>query len=286
MYRAKDAGRNTYQFFSRDVQDAMVRRSRLDQGLRGALERGELSLSYQPQYDVSTGVLAGMEALARWRHPLLGEVAPDEFVPLLEGSGLMRGVGAWILESACRQAVSWRAVSGLFPRVAVNLSGRQLDDPDFADIVLAALAKAGLEPERLELEITEREMMHDLQAAERGLAALRDAGMRISLDDFGSGYSSLTYLRRLPVTGLKIDRCFVADIGVNRPGQEMVAALIALGHELRLEVVAEGVETEIQLEYLRERGCDLVQGYLCGRPVLAADTGTVAPRLPPSAAPG
>ncbi len=241
----------------------------LASGLQKALTNQELELHYQPEVDARTGRVIAVEALLRWHHPLRGLVSPAEFIPLAEQTGLIVPIGDWVLRAACAQAQSWRR-SKLSPvRVAVNLSARQLEDDDFVERAEDALEESGLEPTALELEITESLMARDTDQAAKRLAELRSLGVRIMVDDFGTGYSSLAHLKRFPVDGLKIDRSFVQDLPNDRHDASITRAVIAMAHELGLEVVAEGVEGQEQLAFLRSHGCDLAQGYLFGAPMPA-----------------
>lgn len=237
-----------------------------------AIAQGELRLFFQPKVAVPTEQAYGMEALLRWQHPRLGLLAPDRFIPAAEESGLIVGIGRWVLRESCRQMHEWKA---LFPDeplswVSVNLSPRQFADPDLFDDVTRTLAETGLPPHHLELEITEQVAMGDREASVRTLAALRAIGVELAVDDFGSGYSSLSYLKRLPVTGLKIDRSFVADI-TGEPDAAIVAAILQVARALDLKTTAEGVETAEQLAQLRRLGCQFAQGYYFARPLPPAE---------------
>ncbi len=266
MYRAKETGRNNYQFYSKEMGDRAVRRLSLESGLRRALERGQFELHYQPIVDVDTGRAVAAEALVRWRHPQRGLIAPGEFVGLLEETGLIEPVGAWILRTACCEAKAWTGVAGTCS-VGVNISGRQLVAPAFLDTVLDALRQSGLAAERLVVEVTETFLMHTIDVAVETLKALSAQGVRIAIDDFGIGYSSLSYLKRLPIDVLKIDQSFVRDLVSDPNDASIVSATIAMAQSLNLEVIGEGVETQEQLAALRELGCREVQGYHLSRPV-------------------
>jgi diguanylate cyclase (GGDEF)-like protein len=261
MERAKEQGRDNYQFFTREMNVQAFERLAMESSLRRALDREEFELHYQPQVELSTGRIVGVEALLRWRHPDLGVVSPGQFIPILEETGLIVPVGEWVLGRACDQAHAWQE-AGMPPlRVAVNLSGRQFAH-DIAGGVSGALGAAGLSPDCLELEITESLLMQNAEASVAMLEELKSGqGIRISVDDFGTGYSSLAYLRRFPLDVLKIDRSFVRDVVDDPDSAAIVAAIIVLAHNLRLKVIAEGVETPEQLAYLREQGCDEVQGH-------------------------
>jgi diguanylate cyclase (GGDEF)-like protein/PAS domain S-box-containing protein len=269
LYRAKEQGRNTYRFFEATMAHGALDRLRLENALRGALARGEIEAHYQLQYDLGEHAVVGAEALMRWRHPDFGLVPPGVFIPIAEDIGVIDELGAWILERACAQVVAWE-VSGLaLPVIAVNLSMRQLDNDDLAGRVRDILARTGLAPARLELEITESMIMRREGPAGDILRALQALGVRLAVDDFGTGYSSLGYLKRLPLHRLKIDQSFVRDIGVDANGEAITQAIIAMGNSLGLEVVAEGIETEAQAVFLRDGGCRLGQGYLFARPMPA-----------------
>lgn len=271
LAEARTGGGNHYRFFDRGMDAAARRRSELHVNLHGALDRGEFHLAYQPQVETASGRIVAVEALLRWRSPVLGEVSPAEFIPLAEASGQIDEIGAWVVLNACKQATAWTAL-GLRPiGMAVNLSARQFRNrDDLLKCVTAALEESGLNPARLELEITESMLMDAPQSAVETLHALRGLGIRISIDDFGTGYSSLSYLRRFPVHALKVDQSFVRDLVSHRDDREIVGAVISLAHSLSLEVIAEGVETEAQLDFLKEKNCSLCQGYLFSRPVAAS----------------
>lgn len=253
--------------FSSEEMNRVARvRAEISRDLPRALEAGELRLHYHPQLDLESGRIKGAEALLRWQHPQRGLLLPAEFVPLAEAFGPLDRMTAWVLRQACADAAGW---AGGQSRIAVNLSPRQLEDPATADLVSDILAETGLPEARLELEITESAVMGDVGSAARQLQRLRDLGVQLSLDDFGTGYSSLTLLKHLPVTKLKIDRSFVAGLEDDRGDRAIVRALIDLGRGLGLEVLAEGVEREPQLAFLREAGCTAVQGDLVSPPVEA-----------------
>ena len=270
MYRAKSQGRNTFQFFTAEMNELANERLSLEQSLRRALERDELLLHYQPRIDVRTGRVEAVEALLRWRHPERGIVMPDRFVPLAEETGLIVPIGEWVLRNAGRQAAAWRRAGHPPVVVSVNLSARQLWVGGLVRVVKEVMEENALDG-RLELELTESMVMHDTENVIATLQALRAIGARLSVDDFGTGYSSLSYLRRLPLTVLKIDGSFVRDIqATGGPDDGIIArAIISLGQALRLRVVAEGVETQAQLDFLKAYGCDEVQGYYHSRPMSA-----------------
>jgi diguanylate cyclase (GGDEF)-like protein/PAS domain S-box-containing protein len=263
LYAAKAAGRNTWRFFEPDMDERARHRLSVHSDLLGALERNEFVLHYQPQVDMRTGRVAGLEALIRWHHPQRGLVSPNDFIPIAEETGLIAPIGRWALEQACRDAMSWP--DGM--TVAVNVSPVQFARGAVVDVVRAALASSGLEPSRLEIEITESLLIHDSAAARDTLGALRQLGIGIALDDFGTGYSSLAYLRSFPMTKLKIDRSFVVSLSRDDSARAIVRAIINLAHALRLETTVEGVETSAQWSALSGEGCTYAQGFLIARPL-------------------
>jgi diguanylate cyclase (GGDEF)-like protein/PAS domain S-box-containing protein len=271
LYAAKGEGRNAYRFFSPEMNAHAHGRLRLENDLRRAIDRGELELHYQPQLDLMTGRVNAIEALVRWRHPTKGLVPPNAFIPMAEETGLVLGLGEWVLNEACRQVAHWHA-RGLGPlRVAVNISARQLQRPGLDGAVRRALAASGLPPPCLELEITESSMMLDPHHAQGVLQSLRELGVQLSIDDFGTGWSSLAYLKRLPLDRLKIDRSFIGGIPQDVDDAAIVETIIVMTHKLGLRVIAEGVETAAQRQQLLEQGCDEMQGFLLARPVPAAE---------------
>lgn len=268
MYQAKANGKNRYAFYEPEMNRRAEERLQLTQELRQAFAQNELSLCYQPQYDLASGRLIAVEALTRWQDSGGGElVPPSRFIPLAEDSGLIIELGAWVLHEACRQAQLWREQGLDFGRISVNVSGRQFQDEGLQLAVTAALGSSGLPPECLELEITEHWVMEGPFRAEKQLRTLSEMGVDLVIDDFGLANSSMAYLKRFPVNKLKIDRSFVRDIPGDKEDAAIVSAIIAMGHSLGLRVVAEGVETPEQSAYLRATGCDEAQGYLFGRPV-------------------
>jgi diguanylate cyclase (GGDEF)-like protein len=261
LYRAKEKGKNNYQFYSAQIDNHSRERLALESALRRALERDELRLHYQPKVDVAAGHVCGMEALLRWQHPQMGLVAPGRFIPIAEESGLIGPIGAWVLKTACMQNRAWqRQGVGRFP-IAVNLSPRQFAEESLLDDIKSALAESGLVALDLELEITESMVMNDPEQAVNILRRLKDLGIRVAIDDFGTGYSSLAYLKRFPIDSVKVDRSFVEDIPQDVDSMAITQAVIAMAHSLRLKVVAEGVESEAQLSFLRGEGCDEIQGH-------------------------
>ncbi len=271
MYKAKEIGRNTYQYFEPDLTASAFDRLRLENDLRAAVRRGELLVHYQPQVQLSTGRLAGVEALVRWQHPEQGLLAPGCFIAVAEEMGIIDEIGVWVLRAACTQMIDWDASGLSVPRVAVNLSAQQLGRDSLVGQVGAILEETGLAPARLELELTESMIMHRAERAIIVLRGLRALGIAIAVDDFGTGYSSLGYIRQLPLNRLKIDASFVQDLDAAEDGGMIARAIIGLGKSLGLEVIAEGVEREVQDAFLRREGCDIGQGYLYGRPMPASD---------------
>jgi diguanylate cyclase (GGDEF)-like protein len=266
LYRAKQEGRSCYRMFEPAMDHQSRRRRDLEQDLRQALANQEFQVHYQPIFESERLALVGYEALLRWRHPVRGNVSPAEFIPLAEECGVIRAIGQFVLETACAEAASWHTNH----TVSVNLSPAQFKDQDMAAQVAFTLAGAGLAPSRLELEVTESVLIGDAEQALATLRALKSHGVKIALDDFGTGYSSLSYLRRFPFDRLKIDRSFVAELGTNEEAESIVRCIIAMARSLRLDVTAEGVETERQLTLLRAMHCGHLQGYLLGRPAPAA----------------
>jgi predicted signal transduction protein with EAL and GGDEF domain len=268
MYHAKKQGRNGYSFFEPRMNKQAQTLLQLTKALAPALERSEFQLLYQPKYDAAAGSLVGVEALVRWHHPACGVIAPEVFIPLAERSGLIIELGVWILDAACRQLLAWHR-EGHPIQMSVNLSAAQFCNMRLVEDIKACLEKYALPPRYLTLEITESTAMQDVEHSMRMLRQLHALGVRISIDDFGTGYSSLAYLKRLPASELKIDRNFVQGLCEGQEDAAIVSAIIALGKTLGLTVTAEGVETREQQEFLARQGCDILQGYLLGRPVRA-----------------
>jgi diguanylate cyclase (GGDEF)-like protein len=266
MYHAKNCGKNNAKLYSSSLTMQIMSHVKLEVGLRRALQNDELYLVYQPQRDVRTSEIVGVEALVRWRHPERGLVPPTEFIPLAEESGLIVPIGEWVLRTACRQARAWQRLTRRLLRIAVNLSAKQFKDENLSQIVLSALNETGLEPRLLELELTEGTLMDDARATLVTLEQLRGIGVHLSIDDFGTGYSSMNYLKRFDVRALKIDRSFIAGLPQDSENAAITRAIIAMAHGLKMVVVAEGVETGEQLLLLEELGCDMVQGYYLGHP--------------------
>lgn len=269
MYRAKELGRNQFQFYSPELNVRAARRLELETGLRQAIERQELILHYQPLVDMNTGRVRGMEALLRWHHPKFGMIPPLDFIPLAEDTGLIVPIGEWVLKTACTQIKAWHDAGFPAMQVAVNLSSKQLRDKNLTNVVKQALKEAEIEARYLDLELTESVLMQDMELAATILKELKTVGVSFSLDDFGTGYSSLSYLKRFPIDYLKIDRSFIRDITTDPVGAGLVQAIIAMAKVLNIKVIAEGVETYEQLEFLRQHDCDITQGYYCSPPISA-----------------
>jgi len=266
MYRAKWEGKNGYVVFESGMQDAVQTRMELEMDLRDAFEKEEFFVVYQPTFNLRDMVPTGMEALIRWRHPTRGIVQPDDFVPLLEETGLIVEVGRWVLCEACRQGAEWRE-AGHRVGVAVNVAARQLDRDEFVEEVAEALSCSGLESDALTIEITETTIMANAEETAVRLAAVKELGVRVAIDDFGTGYSSLAYLQRFPVDALKIDRSFIAKMRHDAEGETLIRTLVQLGKSLSIETLAEGIEQAHELSLLREESCDTGQGFLFARPL-------------------
>jgi len=267
MYAAKQRRKNTWRFYDTSMRAEIDSRLLLESDLRRAIGSAELTLRYQPQFRLSDGALSGVEALLRWEHPKRGPIGPDRFIPVAEETGLIVALGEWVLEEACRQWSRWNAMGVAPERVAINVSQRQFALSDVAASVVSVLRRCDIDPTALELEVTESCIMEGAEAVIDTLEEIREMGVHLAMDDFGTGYSSLGALTTLPIDTLKIDRCFVSGVEAHSPNDKIVTAMLMLGTSLGLSVVAEGVETEIELEYLRKRGCDIVQGYHLGRPL-------------------
>ena len=267
LYRAKESGRNTFRFYLPSMNARALERLALVDAIRHAMSANEFELYYQPQVELASGAVIGMEALIRWSHPQRGIMRPDRFIALAEETGLIVPLGTWVLRAACTQAAAWQRAGLGALRVAVNLSSRQFKDAALPQLIAGILLESGLPAASLEIELTESLMMEDVETAIATMRELKVMGVHLSIDDFGTGYSSLSYLKRFPVDVLKIDQSFVRDIGSDASSSAMVAAMISLSHELGLRVIAEGVETQVQLDYLLCRGCDEVQGYYFSHPL-------------------
>ncbi|HEY6131784.1 MAG TPA: bifunctional diguanylate cyclase/phosphodiesterase, partial [Halioglobus sp.] len=266
MYHAKTSGKNKFMYYNSGMNAASVDRLKLENDLRRAMERNELMLYYQPQVDTQTGAVVGAEALMRWQHPEMGLVPPLKFIPLAEEMGLIGALGEWSLEEACRQMVELQVLGLELPKVSVNVSALQFNH-SFINCVTDVLTRTGLRPMRLQLELTEGIMMDNTEATIHALSHLKELGVRLSIDDFGTGYSSLSYLSRIPLDELKIDRSFVIDYDTSENDASLVIAIIAMARSLRLQLVAEGVETHEQYHFLRNYGASVIQGYLFSKPV-------------------
>jgi EAL domain-containing protein (putative c-di-GMP-specific phosphodiesterase class I) len=266
MYEAKASGKNRFEVYRPELQSDMSRRLELELDLRSALERNDFRIVYQPIYDLEDLTLVGVEALLRWDHPTLGEIEPEQFVPILEQTGQMPEIGSWVLHEACAQAARWRA-NGDDVGVSVNVSGRQLDSDRIVDDVRDALAASGLPPSSLMIEITETALMRHVDETAARLARIKALGVRIAVDDFGTGYSSLAYLQQFPIDCLKIDRRFTNAITSSPESRALVGTLVQLGRDLGLSTLAEGVETASELDRLRQEHVDKGQGFLLSKPL-------------------
>lgn len=269
LTQAKQSGRKTFHFFSREMRVQTRRSLTLESALEQALKRGEFFLHYQPQVDLATGRMDGVEALLRWQHPELGMVPPDQFIPIAEQTGLILPLGEWVLRTACRQNRAWQLAGHPPLRMAVNLSAKQLKQPLLLASIARTLQETGLAPQWLELELTETSIMKHTEDI-RTLMGLKNLGIGLSIDDFGTGYSSLSYLKHLPINKLKIDRSFIREITTRHDDATIVEAIIVMAHSLGIQVVAEGVETHEQLAFLQQKNCDRIQGYLIARPLAAS----------------
>lgn len=274
LYRSKQNGRNTYHFFEEAMNDNMRRRKALEAGLRKALTHEDLELHYQPQVDLATQKITGFEALARWHHPEMGDIPPSDFIPIAEASGMMRPLTEWIMHKACCDALEWGDL-----KIAVNLAPSLFQQAGLVKIVESALKESGLPANRLELEITEDNLIGDTERTLAVLREMKDLGIHIAMDDFGTGFSSLGYLRRFPFDKIKIDRSFVSDIGEDTDADAIIRAIISMGHALKMCIIAEGVETTEQAEILMAEGCEQVQGFLYGRPRPKGDIETLLTAL-------
>ena len=271
MYRAKEQGRGRYQFFTEELNVAAMEKMNLESDIRGALQRDEFHLHYQPQVDIKSGRILGVEALIRWQHPTLGPVSPAQFIPLAEETGLIVPISDWVLRTACAQNKHWQELGYAPVEVAVNISACQLEHDSMVETVTQTLAETGLDPRYLGLEVTESTIMRNPEHSSEILGKLKEMGARIHIDDFGTGHSSLSHLKRLPIDTVKIDQSFIRDITTNADDAAIASAVVAMSHSLKLKVIAEGVETLQQLEFLRSIRCDQIQGYFISRPVPAED---------------
>jgi EAL domain-containing protein (putative c-di-GMP-specific phosphodiesterase class I) len=275
MYQAKEQGRDNYQLFNASVNARALQRIALEHGLRRSLSHNELAVHYQPIFDLRTNRITGVEALLRWTDPEMGNIPPATFIPIAEAIGVMIPIGTWALREACIQAKKWHDAGFNTLSLAVNLSVVQLQQIDLTEIVREILAETGLPPRLLELEITESGAMLSPELSIRTLYDLKKLGIRISLDDFGTGHSSLAYLKRFPIDTLKIDQSFIHDITRDPDTAAIVTAIIAMGHSLRLKVIAEGVEFTDQAVFLKRHNCDQMQGYLINVPMPAGELSTI-----------
>ncbi len=273
MSHAKAAGRGQIHFFQPDMTQRARRRLQLERDLHHALERGELAVAYQPLIDSGSGRIVGAEALIRWRHPDRGLVQPQEFIPLVEDSGLVIPIGEWAIGETCRQLAQWQAAGMQVVPVAVNLASTHLREQGLPDLVAQAITRHGLRARLLEIEVTESILLSEPEVSLLIAKRLDEMGVRLSIDDFGTGYSSLSYLKRLPIHALKIDRSFIRDLASDPDDAAIITAIIAMAHSLKLKVVAEGVENEAQLAFLNARHCDEYQGFLMHRPMVPEEFG-------------
>jgi EAL domain-containing protein (putative c-di-GMP-specific phosphodiesterase class I) len=269
MYEAKGSGRNQFRFYTSAVNARAVKRLSLEMELRRAFDNQQLEVYYQPQYDIHSLQVAGAEALLRWFHPQRGQISTTEFIAVAEETGLIGDIGRWTLQQVCRDLNHWRAAGLSVPSIAVNVSGRDFMRQDVLLRLSQVLEEAHLPASFFELELTEGVLMQDVESGQRSLQALKEFGFALAVDDFGTGYCSLSYLKRFPLDTLKVDRAFINDLTVDADDAAIVRAIIALGHNLSLKLVAEGVETAAQLQFLRAHGCDLVQGFLLSHAVPA-----------------
>ncbi|QJD30233.1 putative bifunctional diguanylate cyclase/phosphodiesterase [Methylococcus geothermalis] len=279
MYHAKSKGRNTFEFFSQAINRGVRERLEIENGLRDALKHGAFRLHYQPQVDLATGSIRSVEALLRWRHPVLGVITPDRFIPIAEETKLILPLGLWVLDRACHQLRTWRndGIAGI--RMAINVSVKQLQDEAFFEALGSIVERHGLSGSDIELEITESAIMENLSRVQAILKSLRDYGITLSIDDFGTGYSSLGRLKLLPIQSLKIDRSFVRDIETDQGNAKICDGIIALGHSLGLKIIAEGVETAAQKVRLQDAGCDAIQGFLIAKPLPADEAAKLISRV-------
>jgi len=271
MYHAKTNGRNNFQFFRADMNTRAVRRLLIENNMRRALKQGEFVLNYQPQINLASGAITGAEALIRWRDPDLGAIPPGQFVPVAEECGLIVTIGHWVLREACQQVKVWLDSGLRVPSIAINISAVEFRHKNFLEGLAQILDETGLTPDYLELELTESLLMHDVESSATVLESLKDMGIKLAIDDFGTGYSSLSYLKRFPITTLKIDQSFVRDITTDINDATIVSAVVGMGRNLNHRVIAEGVETREQFEFLSMRQCPEGQGFLFSHPLPAED---------------
>ena len=271
MYKAKQSGGNCYQFYTAEMNVAVIERLSMETGLRTALEMNHFELHYQPLLDMQNQRIIGAEALLRWNHPKKGLIPPDKFIPVAEESGLIIPIGEWVVNEACRQCNEWHEQQLTDLKINVNLSARQFRDNNLVSMINDALHHSGLDPAYLTLEITESSAMENARETIAGLQTLKSVGIHLSIDDFGTGYSSLAYLKRFPIDTLKIDRSFVKDIDRDSDDRAIIRSIIAMGHSLNLAIVAEGVEKVEHINYLNEQHCDIIQGYFISKPLTNED---------------
>ncbi len=272
VYSAKTQGKNQYQFYQKTTSEELAYRFGIENDLRNAVERSEFVPFFQPIIEAKTGKLRGLEALIRWQHPQKGIVNPSEFINVAEETGLIVPIGNWMLEAVCTRVKEWQNKGYPSIRAAVNISAQQFKQKDFPDTISSILEKTGLKPQFLELELTESALMESMETAAKTITRLKSIGIKVSLDDFGTFYSSLSYLKHLPIDKIKIDKSFIGDIGKNSKTEAIISAIIVMAQKMGLEIVAEGVENYEQLNYLVEQECELIQGYLYGKPVSAVQT--------------
>ena len=271
MYLAKEDGKNGFRFFSNEIRAQSIERLTMESALRRALERNQFSLDYQPKVDMASGAISGVEALLRWTHPELGKVSPGQFIPLAEEIGLIVPIGRWVLKEACAQNMAWQRRGLRAVTMAVNLSPRQFGDPNLLDDIDAALEASGMSAVLLQLEVTESMVMRNVTRAVRVLDAIQNRGIRLAIDDFGTGYSSMSLMKQFPIDTIKIDRSFVRDLPNDSEDVAIAQAIISMGKALGMTIVAEGVETSEQQEFLRAHACDEMQGFLFSRPLPPRD---------------
>jgi EAL domain-containing protein (putative c-di-GMP-specific phosphodiesterase class I) len=269
MYRAKEIGRDNFQFYTPALNTKAHEKFLLQEELRNAVVRSEFILFYQPQVDLRSGRIFAVEALIRWKHPTLGMVPPMKFIPIAEETGLIVPIGDWVLHEACRQNKAWQRAGLPHMNISVNVSARQFKEKNLIARVVHALQDSGLEAKYLELELTESLIMQDVDQAVETMKELQNLGVQLSIDDFGTGYSSLSALKTFPVARLKIDKSFISDLSTNENDKAVASAVISLGQKLNLRVIAEGVETDDQVAFLREHNCDEMQGYYFSKPIAA-----------------
>jgi EAL domain-containing protein (putative c-di-GMP-specific phosphodiesterase class I) len=280
MYCAKERGGNAFCFFTDEIDARVTERLSLENGLRTAIERKEMFVEYQPQVNVASGLVTGLEALLRWQHPDLGLIKPETFVQIAENSGMITIIGEWVLRTVCSQMVRWRKEGLVVVPVAVNVSAVQFRQEGFRELIRRVLDDTNLDPKYLELELTESLLLSNADVMFRVLQDLKDMGLKLVIDDFGTGYSSLSYLRHFPVTKLKIDRSFIRDVAIDSDAAAIATAIISMAKGLNLKVIAEGVEDDAQLMFLSEHGCDDFQGYLHSRPLNVHDISSMLQSAP------